>query len=91
MKTYSSMLLIATVTLLAAGCASAPPAAKSGVELQAYQAREFETSKRAAFSATMSVFQDLGFIIDDGDFDTGLITATGLSSRHDMGVNHLLA
>jgi hypothetical protein len=39
----------------------------------------------------MSVFQDLGFIIDDGDFDTGLITATGLSSRHDMGVNDLLA
>ena len=91
MKIYYSMLLIATLVLLAAGCASAPPAAQSGVELQAYQAREFETSKRAAFSATMSVFQDLGFIIDDGDFDTGLITATGLSSRHDMGVNDLLA
>ena len=84
MKTYSSMLLIATAALLVTGCASRPPAAKSGVELQAYQAREFETTKRAAFSATMSVFQDLGFIIDDGDFDTGLITATGPTSRHDL-------
>ena len=91
MKTYSSMLLIATVALLATGCASAPPAAKSGIELQAYQAREFETSKRAAFSATMSVFQDLGFIIDDGDFDTGLISATGPTRRDEMGMSDLLA
>lgn len=91
MKTYSRMLLIAIVALLATGCASAPPAAKSGIELQAYQAREFETSKRAAFSATMSVFQDLGFIIDDGDFDTGLITATGPTTRHEFGMSDLLA
>jgi hypothetical protein len=91
MKTYSSMLLIAVILLLATGCASAPPAAKSGVELQAYQAREFETSKRAAFSATMSVFQDLGFIIDDGDFDTGLITATGPMRREQMDAGDLFA
>ncbi len=91
MKTYSSMLLIAIAALLAAGCASAPPAAKSGVELQAYQAREFETSKRAAFSATMSVFQDLGFIIDDGDYETGLITATGLMRREQMDAGDLFA
>lgn len=91
MKTYSSIPLITILALLVGGCASAPPAAKSGVELQAYQAREFETSKRAAFSATMSVFQDLGFIIDDGDFDTGLITATGPTQRHDMEMSDLLA
>ena len=91
MKTYSSMLLIAVILLLATGCASAPPAAKTGVELQAYQAREFETSKRAAFSATMSVFQDLGFIIDDGDFDTGLITATGPMRREQMDAGDLFA
>jgi hypothetical protein len=91
MKKHSSLLLIAIVALLASGCASAPPAAKSGVELQAYQAREFETNKRAAFSAAMSVFQDLGFIIDDGDFDTGLITATGPSNRHALGMSDVLA
>ena len=91
MKTYSSMLLIAIAALLAAGCASAPPAEKSGVELQAYQAREFDTSKRAAFSATMSVFQDLGFIIDDGDYETGLITATGLMRREQLDAGDLFA
>lgn len=91
MKTFSSALLVAALALLAGGCASVPAAPKSGIELQAYQAKEFETSKRAAFSATMSVFQDLGFIIDDGDFDTGLITATGPSNRHDMDMGDLLA
>ena len=91
MKRYSSILMVAVVALLGSGCASAPPAPKSGVELQSYQAKEFETTKRIAFSAAMSVFQDLGFIIDDGDFDTGLITATGPSSRHAMGMNDLLA
>ena len=91
MKTYASVLAVAALALLAGGCASAPAAPKSGIELQAYQAKEFETSKRAAFSATMSVFQDLGFIIDDGDFDTGLITATGPSNRHSMDMGDLLA
>jgi hypothetical protein len=91
MKTYSSILLVAILASLTAGCATAPPTAKSGVELQAYQAREFETSKRAAFSATMSVFQDLGFIIDDGDFDTGLITATGPMRREQMDAGDLFA
>ncbi|HSM31562.1 MAG TPA: hypothetical protein VK854_12760 [Woeseiaceae bacterium] len=91
MKVLSSILSAVLFASLAAGCASAPPAAQSGIELQAYQAKEFETTKRAAFSATMSVFQDLGFIIDDGDFDTGLITATGPSQRDAMDMGDLLA
>ena len=91
MRIYSSFLLAAVVTLFLGGCASTPEAPKTGVQLQAYQAKEFETTKRAAFSAAMSVFQDLGFIIDDGDFDTGLITATGPSTRDDLGVGDILS
>ena len=91
MKIYRSFVLAAIVALCFGGCASAPTTPKTGVELQAYQAREFETNKRAAFSAAMSVFQDLGFIIDDGDFDTGLITATGPSVREEMGMGDLLS
>ncbi len=91
MTTYSRILMLVALALLGSGCVSAPPAAQSGIELQAYQAKEFETSKRIAFSAAMSVFQDLGFIIDDGDFDTGLITATGPTSRDEMGMSDLLA
>ena len=72
--------IIAALALLAflQGCSTTQPKTpKTGLQLQAYQASEFSTDKRTAFSATLSVFQDLGFIIDDGDFETGLITATG--------------
>lgn len=73
-KTLATFLLLAIV----AGCSTTPPdTPKTGLQLQAYQANEFSASKRVAFSATLSVFQDLGFIIDGGDFETGLITATG--------------
>jgi hypothetical protein len=89
MNNYFGTPFAVVLVLLLAGCAATPPEAKSGVELQAYQAKEFETSKRTAFSATMSVFQDLGFIIDDGDFDTGLITATGPMRREQIGATDL--
>lgn len=90
MKIYNSFVLAAIIAVFMGGCAAPAKAPSTGVQLQAYQAKEFETDKRAAFSATMSVFQDLGFIIDDGDFDTGLITATGPSSRKGLGVSDVL-
>ncbi len=74
-------------------CQTTPTRApKTGVQLQSYQAKEFETSKRIAFSSTMSVFQDMGFIIDDGEFDTGLITASGptLANKRTPGVFDVL-
>ena len=91
MRIYSSFILAAIVALFLGGCASQPKTPKTGVQLQAYQAKEFESTKRAAFSAAMSVFQDLGFIIDDGDFDTGLITATGPSTKDELGVGDILS
>ncbi len=79
MSTTTTTLAGAVLLLgIFAGCSTTPPSTpKSGLQLQAYQAHEFTTTKRIAFSATLSVFQDQGFIIDDGDFETGLITATG--------------
>lgn len=91
MNTYRTFLLVTGIALYCGACATPPPAPKTGIELQAFQAKEFEASKRAAFSATMSVFQDLGFIIDDGDFDTGLITATGPSTREEKDFSDVLA
>ena len=81
METTMTTTRLAGILILlamAGGCSTTPAEPpKSGLQLQSYQAREFPTTKRIAFSATLSVFQDQGFIIDDGDFDTGLITATG--------------
>ena len=47
---------------------------KTSLELQSIQSKEFETTKKIAFASTLSVFQDLGYVIESGDFATGLIT-----------------
>ena len=47
---------------------------KTSLELQSIQSKEFETTKKIAFASTLSVFQDLGYIIESGDFETGLVT-----------------
>lgn len=54
---------------------------KTSLELQAFQTKEFDTSKAVAFAATLSVFQDLGYIIESGDLETGLITGKSPTSR----------
>ena len=41
----------------------------------AIQSREFETNKKMAFASVMSVFQDLGYIVNSADLVTGFITA----------------
>ncbi len=48
---------------------------KTSIQLQAFQARDFDTTKKIVFAATMSVFQDLGYILGTADLETGLITA----------------
>jgi len=48
---------------------------KTSIELQAFQSKEFDTKKKIAFASTMSVFQDLGYLITSSDIETGYITA----------------
>lgn len=50
------------------------------LEIQAIQSREFETVKPTAFAAVLSVFQDLGYIVESADKDTGFITAKSPTS-----------
>lgn len=69
-------LLIAAcsvIVLVLTGCVTAPTSTKSALELQAIQAKEFDTSKKIAFAATLSVLQDLGYVVSNADLDTGLI------------------
>lgn len=69
-------LWIMLIMLLAvAGCETVPVSTKSALELQAIQSKEFETSKKIAFAATLSVFQDIGYTVSSANLDTGLITA----------------
>lgn len=68
--------LLGISILFFSGCETMPAQPrKTSLELQAIQAKEFETEKRVAFAAVMSVFQDIGYVVSSADFDTGFITA----------------
>ena len=63
------------IAILLAGCQMPPPqSTKSALELQANQSKEFETTKKVAFAATLSVLQDQGYIIGSASLETGLIS-----------------
>ena len=69
-----SRVAILCIGLWAAGCSIAPPA-PTPLQIQAFQTQEFETQKRIAFGSVLSVFQDVGYIVQSADLDTGFITA----------------
>jgi hypothetical protein len=66
--------LLLVLACMISGCASSKPE-KTSLELQAFQAHEFETSKKVAFAAVLSVFQDFGYVISSAEINTGFITA----------------
>ena len=62
--------------LFTAGCAMNDASSnKTSLEIQSYQSRSFEVDKKMAFNSAMSVFQDLGYIVNSANLDTGFITA----------------
>lgn len=70
-----NILLVGVVgALLLSGC-SAPAPTKTSLEIQAIQSQHFDSNKKVVFNATMSVLQDLGFIIQSASLSTGFITA----------------
>lgn len=75
-------ILALTAFALALSVGSAPPAYAgkkaelTPMELQSIQAREFEVDKATAFSAVMSVIQDLGYTLESADVSSGFITAS---------------
>ncbi len=73
----NSKRILPLLCLSLVACAAQPKIIQSQMEIQAYQSREFETTKRIAFDSTMSVLQDAGFIIESADFETGFITGKG--------------
>lgn len=78
-----SVLLLAALIL---GCATTAPQ-KTSLELQAFQSREFETSKKIAFASVLSVFQDLGYIVNSADLETGFITSQSPTKLGGLFVN----
>ncbi len=68
--------LILFLLLGLSSCVLEPPTPPlTPLEIQSLQTREFESNKQLVFASVMSVFQDLGYIIQSADVNTGFITA----------------
>lgn len=74
MKTVFKSAAIAMAIALT-GCATTSEPVMTPLEIQSMQSRTFESEKSVVFPAVVSVFQDLGYVITQGDMATGLITA----------------
>jgi len=73
-----SLIMLTAVLAFTFGCTQKQmnyKQEKTGMQLQAIQKKEFETTYDIAFASTMSVFQDSGYVIEAANKDTGLITA----------------
>ena len=70
-----NILVILALSIILTGCETMPKSTKTALELQSIQTKEFEASKKVAFAATLSVFQDVGYTVTSANLDTGLITA----------------
>jgi hypothetical protein len=77
----AKVVCLAFGTALIAACASSPPPQPTSLQIQAFQTKEFEVVKTVAFNAVVSVFQDLGYIVESADRETGFITAGSPTSN----------
>jgi hypothetical protein len=72
----NSLTAILAASLIISGCAiDNPPPQKTSLEIQAFQSRQFDADKKTAFNSTMSVFQDLGYVVNSASLETGFISA----------------
>lgn len=78
-----AVTLLASMPLPRSLAFEIPKAEPPSLQLQAIQSRSFETTPKIAFASVMSVFQDLGYVIDAASFETGFITARRLSVKHE--------
>ncbi|HEU0043642.1 hypothetical protein [Sphingomonas sp.] len=78
---------IVRASLVAAALFSTTPAlAKkkaqlTPMEIQALQSHEYETSKEVLFASVVSVFQDLGYQLENADMPSGFITASSATKN----------
>ena len=83
MKNKLLLITALVLSVLLTGCVQKQyVSTKTSLELQSIQTKEFDAPVKAGFGATMSVFQDLGYIIATADSGTGFITAAGPKSQH---------
>ena len=88
MNKFQTVALWLVMICLITGCAATAPT-KTPLELQAFQRKEFSTTKKVGFASTLSVFQDLGYIVRAADIETGLITANSPTKSFVSSGSHM--
>jgi starvation-inducible outer membrane lipoprotein len=83
-KLMRSLATLAVCAIFLAGCVSAQDglneSSQNQVQLRSIQTRSFDsTDKQKIMQSSIATLQDLGFVIDNADYDIGTITATKLS------------
>ena len=61
------LIVITLGTALVLGCGGTTAQPQTALELQSIQQRDFEAPKELTFAATLSVLQDLGYIVESAD------------------------
>jgi hypothetical protein len=72
----SRLLAIPFLLLLLVSCSMSTGPILTPLEKQALQTREYEDNYDIVFASTISVFQDLGYTINNADKATGLISGS---------------
>jgi hypothetical protein len=85
MKKLLRNAAIIVVCLSAFGCAPSPQKPQmTPLEIQAMQTRSYENGYDVVFRSVVSVFQDLGYTIQNADKETGFIQANSAASSNEM-------
>jgi len=80
-KLVQSFIIVSLVLGLTA-CATSSGPKMTPLEIQSMQTRSFEHPKEIVFRSVVSVFQDLGYTLQDADLETGLITAESAAASN---------
>ncbi len=78
-QSYIRTLVFLVVIALTGCVAPAPKPTMTPLEIQSMQTRSYENSYDVVFRSVVSVFQDLGYTIQDADKDTGFVQANSAS------------
>jgi len=80
------LILIISMFLTIQGCQMRPPQPQlNPLQIEAMQTRTFNVDKRVAFNAVVTVFQNLGYIVSQANFNTGFITAQSPKNTNFFG------
>ena len=77
--------VILLMIIFLSGCATNQAPSPTPLQIQLMQTKVFNVDKRTAFNATVTVMQNLGYIIQDANFNTGIITAKSTQTANFWG------